>query len=225
MQSVRGWATERGFDYRLIGDELFADVPLAYRVNAGARPPIWADLARLQMAEGFLRDYDRVVWLDADVLIFDRQALSVDIQSDCAFGREIWVQAGDANRLRVYRNVHNAICVFKSGSAELPFLRQTTQKIIERANPDRIPPQMVGPKLLTALHNIVGFDLVDSVGAASPLVRDDLEKGGGPALERLLRETPTKLAALNLCASLAGDRDLLRVCERLLNFGLPETPS
>lgn len=222
VQSVRQWAHTCGFDYRFVGDELFAEVPRRYRLNAGTKTPIWADLARLQLAERLLRDHDRVVWLDADVLVFNPSALNIEIESNCGFGREVWVQASDEGRLRVYRNVHNAICVFKRGSVELPFLLQTTRKIIERADPDHISPQMVGPKLLTALNNIAGFDLIDSVGAASPLVLADLETGAGPALERLLGETRGPIAALNLCASLAGDRDWLRVCERLLNFGLPE---
>ena len=67
-----------------------------------------------------------------------------------------------------------------------------------------MPPQFVGPKLLTTLHNVVGFPLNYSVGMASPLVLRDLANGNGPAWDMLMSARGEDLAALNLCASLMG---------------------
>ena len=222
LQSVRDWAGANGYDYEYHDDALFAGLPDRYRAQAGERTPILADLARLLWAEKYLASgVDRVVWLDADVLVFDPWALSVDIESRCAFGREVWVQRDTRGQLRAYRNVHNAVCVFRAGSVELPYLSQVTGAIIERADPDYIAPQMVGPKLLSALHSISGFELIHAVGGASPIVLADIVAGGGAALARMLQLTQQPPAALNLCASLVGapsseTPDMTAVCDRLL---------
>jgi hypothetical protein len=65
-------------------------------------------------------------------------------------------------------------------------------------------PQLIGPKLLTALDNMIQLDATWAVGMASPLVVRDLAAGGGPALACLRAFAPAPPAALNLCASLAG---------------------
>ena len=64
---------------------------------------------------------------------------------------------------------------------------------------------MIGPKLLSALHNIVHLPFTYSVGSASPHVLYDLSQGGGEALnfmnQALLRHG-VLCGALNLCHSL-----------------------
>ncbi|MCZ6710486.1 MAG: hypothetical protein O7B25_08995, partial [Gammaproteobacteria bacterium] len=108
----------------------------------------------------------------------------------------------------------------------LPFLIHATLRIIHQVDPAHLAPQLVGPKLLSALHNIVGFDLIDRVGAFSPLVIDALEhqqehehdRDQQRVLDTLLRETPT-LAGANLCGSLNADRDLSELCVRLCESG------
>ena len=80
---------------------------------------------------------------------------------------------------------------------------------------------MVGPKLLSAFGNAVGFERIASVGALSPEVLADLAAGGGEALERLRGVSPP-LAGANLCASLcdptAGET-LLAAIRHLLREG------
>ena len=79
-----------------------------------------------------------------------------------------------------------------------------------------VPPQLIGPKLLTALHNVVGFPLSDAVGMASPLVLRDLAAGGGPALDVLLSSGGDRNGGFNLCSSLIGTRtDGVDIAERM----------
>ena len=217
LASVAGWAKDQGYSYRLLGDEALEGVPDWYRDKTRGRLPIQFDLARLQLIEGALQEgFERACWIDADVLLFRPEHLRLDYSGGCAFGREYWVERQGAGRIRVRRNVHNAICAFDRGSEVLGFLRHATLRIIERADPDHIAPQMVGPKLLGALHNIVGFSLVEAVGAFSPLVIDELAAGGGEAVLAQRRASPLPLAGANLCTSLQGTRDLTPVCEGLL---------
>ena len=143
---------------------------------------------------------DRVIWLDADVFVFDPGLITIDPAIDFAVGRQIWVQPGKDGDLRTYRQVHNAILVINRSTPVLDFLIQTVLRLARRHD-GAASPQFLGPKLLTALHNIVGFSIVESVGMASPLVLGDMAAGGGRALSLLTSATDSPLGAINLCSS------------------------
>lgn len=212
MASVRAFAAHRGFDYRWVGDEIFDRVPVDLRAKAGAYPQMATDLGRLALlGEALDEGYDRAVWLDADVVVFDpdRLDLAAADADGYAFGCEVWVQprrAGGAG-LEVRRNVHNAICVFDRGNPMLAFYAHAAARVLGRAEAGRLPPQIVGPKLLTSLHNTVNLPLIEACGMASPPVVRDIVAGDGPALALLQAESPVSPAALNLCHSLVGDVD------------------
>jgi len=229
LDSVRGWAAARGFDYRFVGDEIFDPVPAWYRDKAAGQVPVITDLGRLLLARQYLDEgYERAVWLDADVLVFDPDRFGLDVSEGCAFGDEVWVQPGKTtDSLRAYRNVHNAISVFVAGNSFLDFYIDACQSVLRRVE-GGVPPQIVGPKLLGALHNLVGFRLVPEVGMLSPLTVRDVAAGGGPALDMMVRRSRGPVRAVNLCSSLAGrtadgvrlsDGLLADVCEALLAKG------
>ena len=205
LESVRAWAAGQGWDYRFVGDEIEERVPDWYRERAQGRWPVITDLARLLLARDALAEgRDRVLWVDADVLVFGAAGPDLSAAGEAGYGfcREIWVQPDGAG-LRVYRNVHNALCWFRPENPVLDFYIHACERIVGRLD-GGAPNQIVGPKLLTALHNMLGFPLLDDVGMASPLVTRDLAAGGGPALRRLILESPVPLRAINLCASLVG---------------------
>ena len=202
--SVAVWADTHGYEHRLEGDATLAAVPAWFRRRVGDRGPIVADLARLQWASRVLDEGAAgVIWVDADTYIWQPDQLQLPEFADACFSRECWVQRHDG-KLRVYRSVSNAFCAFARGGVTLPFLQQAVLGIVERAEGAHIAPQMVGPKLLTALGNIVGFTTTDAVGALSPEVLEDLLCGGGPALQRMLTAAAVPLLGANLCASLHG---------------------
>ncbi|HHX82392.1 MAG TPA: hypothetical protein GX696_05350 [Pseudomonadaceae bacterium] len=204
IDSVAQWAAIRGYEHRLVGDEIFDLVPDWYRTKVGRKLPVATDYARLLLLQQALEEgYDQVIWLDADVLVFD-DSLSLEFSGSCAFGQEVWVQEVDG-RYAAHRNVHNAVCAFRQGCVVLPFLIHTVLSIMRRVHPEHIAPQLVGPKLLTALHSICGFELLPQVGALSPDVTRDMCAGGGLALDLLRRKSEHKPKAVNLCASLIDD--------------------
>lgn len=229
VRTVHDWAGLRGYDYHFLGDEIFDLLPTAYREKTTGRFPIQADLARLFLLKDALESgYRQALWFDADLLIYAPERLEIDTITDsCAFGREIWVDTDKSGKLKTWRNMHNAVCLFRKGDPVLPFLIHTTQRIIAKADAAKIAPQMVGPKLLTALDSIAGFGRLNSVAAFSPAVIKDIDQGGGPALERffqgLKKDGLQEPAAANLCASLEdqqSDPDLMsRVVERLQSEG------
>lgn len=233
VRSVHDWAEARGYDYHFLGDEIFDLLPRGYREKTAGRFPIQADLARLLLLQDALAaGYDQALWFDADLLIFAPERLEIDTITDsCAFGRELWVDRDRSGKLKVWRNTHNALCLFRQGDPVLPFLIHTTQRIVAKADAAKIAPQMVGPKLFTALDSIAGFGRLDAVAAFSPLILQGIDAGGGEALD-LLRKTLKKEgrqepAAANLCASLedpGADPNLLpRVVSALTDQrGLPQ---
>src|ERR1700737_2412763 len=77
MQSVATWARNQMFEYQFIDDRLFDYVPDWYRRGAGDNVQVVTNLARLLMARSLLADYERTIWVDADVLVFDQDAFRI----------------------------------------------------------------------------------------------------------------------------------------------------
>lgn len=224
--SVRAWARARDYEYRFCGDELFARVPPPLRQKLQSQPVVVADLARLLWLRECLHSgYDRAIWCDADLLVFrDFEPPA----ADHAFGREIWVQ-GREGGVQAYRRIHNAWLLFGVDSTVLPFYIDRATAMLERVRAPVVP-QFIGPKLLSALHNIVGFTIEERVGMLPPLAMRDLLAGGGPALEELRGGHSAALCAVNLCASYTGresdgvchdDADYLRAAKTLLARNSP----
>ena len=219
LHSVRDWAAACGLGYLRFGDEIFDRLPSGFREKTAGRLSAQADLGRLLLARELLEEVERVIWLDADVLVFAPEDLDCGTPSPYAFGREIWVQEDAGGGLRVYRNVHNAVCLFERTNPFLEFYIHAAERLV-RLNDGSFPPQFIGPKFLTAQHNIMKLPLIDTLGMASPPVLRDLARGGGRALDLQRAEQPRPLAAVNLCSSLAVDEGLMaRVCSNLLERG------
>jgi hypothetical protein len=201
--SVEAWAHRRGFAYRREGDELFqrADPDLQRRWRE--QPVVLSDLARLEWLASVLDEgYERAVWVDADVLVFRDFTLA---DAGDRVGRECWLE-WRGRRLRSFRKVHNAWLQFGRGSVFLPFYIDRARALLTRAVPPVVP-QFIGPKLLTAWHNIAPFAVEERVGMLSPAVMAEaLDPGPGNAAARsaLRAGHGEELCALNLCGSYEG---------------------
>jgi hypothetical protein len=221
LESVRDWAEARGYAYRFEGDEALARVPDWYRDKAGAKRPVVADLARLSMIrEALEAGHEAALWLDADCLVFAPERFNpLAVDGTAAVGWEIWVDADpkQPGRLKTWRGPHNACLLFRPGDPRLDFLIHATRTVIAKADPARIAPQMVGPKLLKALQPFADFALLPEAGAFSPPVLRDLAAGGGAALDLMRKASDPFPAAANLCLSLADDAATIdRAVDRLL---------
>lgn len=222
LASVRDWCERNRYDYRCLGDELFARVPEALLGKTRAQPVIATDLARLRvLQEGLNEAYRTVIWLDADILVTAPAAFIMPAES-LAVGREVWVQPDRQGRLRVYSKVHNAFLLFRRGNPFLDFYAATAERLLER-NRGSMPPQYIGPKLLTALHNIAQLPVLECAGMLSPAVCRDILAGGGAALELFRAHSPQPVAAVNLCSSSCDRQELTtRELERLIDVLLAQ---
>lgn len=205
LSSVQDWTVANNFDYKFIDDELFEFVSKAILEKTKNQLVIATDLARLKALQHYLSEgYETVVWLDADFLIFSPYKFVLPEQK-YALGREVWVQGDDENekKLTAYVKVHNAFMMYRKGNSFLDFYTDTAEHLLIK-NTGRMPPQFIGPKLLTAIHNVVQCPVLESAGMLSPLLVKDIAKGGGEALELFQRKSPQPIAAANLCNSLFG---------------------
>lgn len=221
VESVKAWAAMHGHAHEMIGDEIADLLPSLYHERCFGRWPVMTDLGRLLLLRKHLRSgADRVVWIDADVLVFAPALMRLDEAGDHAVGREIWVSRDARGRWRTRRHVHNAVLSFNAGSPALDFLIHATRRVVERLEKPASP-QIAGPKLLTTLHNLVAFPVLESVGMVSPPVLADLVAGDGSAVKRHRQALVEPMAAANLCHSLLGTTvDGVPVDETLMVSGV-----
>jgi hypothetical protein len=206
-ESVVRWVDRQAFSYRWLGDEIFDLLDTGLREKLSSQPVVASDLARLRALElGLLEGHERVVWVDADVLVLDPAELRLP-EAGALFGREVWVQRSADRRLKVHRKVHNAFMAFTANDPVLPFYRHAAERILRRYDGPMVP-QLVGPKLLTLLHNAIGFDVLEEAAMLSPAVTKDLLAGGGEALGRFREACSASPLAINLCGSAISSGEL-----------------
>lgn len=209
LTSVRGWCAQHQYEHRFIGDELFDAVPDSLLQKTKDQTVIATDLARLLVLQQALKqNYQTVVWLDADVLIFDPESFVLP-DVPYAVGREVWVQPDQDNsaKLKVYKKVHNAFLMFRQGNSFLNFYADSAEQLLEQ-NQGPMVAQFIGPKLLTALHNVVSMPVLETAGMLSPMVIKDMVKGEGPALKLFTAQSPQPIAAANLCISSCSSMEI-----------------
>lgn len=230
LDSVRTWSYFNDYEYRFINNELFDLIDIGHRQKFSERKALLSDLARLHaIRKGLNQGYERVVWLDADFLIFAPRSFALpkpgELPEAYALGREVWVQPRSDNpaKLQAHVKVHNAFLLFDRGNRFLDFYIENAERFLLSAEPS-VPEQFIGPKLLTALHNVIQCPVQETAGMLSPeVVLDLLSEGDRTCAFNLLRKkSPEKLAAANLCCSSVvsgkiSDAQMTELIELLVN--------
>lgn len=205
--SVMAWAKHNGFAYQFLGDELFEYVSAPLQDKTRTQPVIATDLARLKALQGLLQlGFESVIWCDADFLIFNPEQFILPNET-FAIGREVWIQADKRRKLSAHIKVHNAFLMFRQGNSFLNFYAEAAERLLTQ-NDGSMPPQFIGPKLLTAIHNVVQCPVMESAGMLSPLVSIDIANGGGNALDLFKQKSTHSITAANLCGSLISNGEL-----------------
>ena len=204
VSSVQSWANQNKYEYELFGDEVLEILPPDYLKNCFGRWPIITDLARLLLIRDHLNKYaHRVIWLDADTLVFAPDKFNIKINEPHLVGREIWISKKPSKKWNTRKHVHNAFVCFTNASPILDFLIYATDRIVTNLTAPSSP-QLVGPKLYTHLNNLIRFPIMETAGMMSPAVMKDLVAGQGPALNCHFRALKETMAAVNLSRSLIG---------------------
>jgi len=201
LDSVHAWALRNGYSYIFLGDELFDPVPRWYRDRCGAQILPVTDLARLLHAARYLREgWDRVIWVDADVLVFVPERFAVDDRWSYALCHEAVVYRDDVNGHRIVAGVNNSVSLYRRANPFLGFYINACQSIVTNAH-GPLEPLVVGTSFLTGLRRLVPFPLLATVGLFNEPVLDDLATGRSAFLRLLAGARPGPFYAANLCRS------------------------
>lgn len=201
LDSVQAWSEKKEYSYRFIGDELFDYAPEWYRKKVRNNIQLVSDLSRLILADRFLSEgYERVIWIDADLLIFDPINFSLETVEGVHFCREIWADA-DLNGKPVHqKKINNSVCIFHQKNAFLDFYIDACLRLV--AERREIPHVLVGTTFLTALKDIYPFHELTNVGIISPALVHDLIKGESKFLRKYVEWHAAPIFAANLCGSM-----------------------
>ena len=203
INSVKTWSDLNAYEYKFIDDALFEFVSTTVLKKTKKQKIIATDLARLKVLQTYLsKGFETVIWCDADFVIFNPKQFKIP-DEPYALGREVWIQKDTKNpqKLSTHTKVHNAFMMYRKENVFLDFYADTAERLILK-NSGSMPPQYIGPKLLTALHNIAHCPVLETAGMLSPLVIKDIVKGTGEALALFIKESSQPIYAANVCNSL-----------------------
>ncbi|MCE4553795.1 hypothetical protein [Pelomonas cellulosilytica] len=205
MATVKAWAAAQGFDYRFYDDGFLARAPDWFRQRCGEQLCPVTDLARLVVAKELRAEgWQRTIWMDADMLVFDPAALQITAQSGFALCHELWLYTDATGARRASHRVNNSIAVFCADSLHLDFFIDACVRIGRQR--EVIGKLDVGTDFLSALRQILPFPLLGNVGMLSPTHITEIAAGKPARVADYMRALPGPLACANLCGSLQGQR-------------------
>lgn len=200
LASVKAWATERGFAYRFVDDELFDGVPEWFKEKANVHMESIADVARLLEAKRLLSaEFGRVIWVDADVLIFNRVLFSVPFVASYNYCRETWLDLDESGQSGTLHRVNNCVCGFTE--AALDHIDDYVGECYRLAsNVDSLSSGLeVGTDILSSRFRMA--EHITQVGIASPLVIHALLYGKLSLLRQYAIRNAGPIYAINMCNS------------------------
>jgi hypothetical protein len=203
MLTVEAWAHSNSFDYKVLDDSFFEYAPQWFRDKAGNEICPVADLARLVLAKELMsQGYERTIWVDADMLVFDPENLVIHLERDFALCHEVWLSTSPTGGLQVDHRVNNSMAVFCRNNVHLDFFIDACLRI--GASAPSIGKFDVGTSFLSRLHGIVPYPLLARVGMLNPVMMSEIVHGRPRQLTEYVQSLTSPLACANLCASLQG---------------------
>lgn len=204
LGSVRSWAAASGYEYRFVDNRLFDYAGATYCAYVEYNKLAITNLARLELArEALMAGYERVIWVDADVIVFDPERLTLDTTAGCAFCHQVWIHVTKNGPVSGAPKVNNCVCVFTADGASqleqlIGIIRQTVAQREIRSSLE------VGTDLLTELHRRTEFTLLTNVGLLSPSVVRGLAADDPSYVSIYAQAFGHPIYAANLCASKAA---------------------
>ena len=205
MATVQAWAAGKGYDYRFYDDGFLARAPDWFRAKAGPEICPVTDLARLVVAKELLAEgYERTIWVDADMLVFDPEALHVAPERGFVLCHELWLFTDPTGVRRASHRVNNSVAAFCAGSLHLDFFIDACVRIGRQR--EVIGKLDVGTAFLSQLRQILPFPLLDNVGMLGPAFLAEIASGKLAGVAEYVQALPGPLASVNLCGSLQGQQ-------------------
>jgi hypothetical protein len=199
LTSVKAWADSRSYDHWLTDDDAFSLCGEDYLAKVGDNKRSINNLCRLELirsahAEG----YERAIWVDADVFVFDRDNLDFPAAHRIMFPRETWVFPSERG-WAVMCTLNNCVVVCPAGEPDLDLIIQTIRHVA-RHHEVRNNFQL-GVELVRGLHRFLTFDLLPNVGMFSNHVIRAIAQNDEHVLGYQASYHETPVHAANLSAS------------------------
>ncbi len=201
MASVQQWAQSQGWDYFVLDDRFLELPPESVRQRCGANLYAVTDVARLMWAQEVLQgEHERVIWADADVLVFapDQLARHVDAVSEHGFARELFLRVFK-DRIEPQWGLNNALMVFDRGSTMLADYLRICLAQLEGYRDGEVPRTAMGPALLQQLDAGDRLHRIEGVGLFTPAMLGPFAAGQDELMHQYSSLCPVRPAAANLC--------------------------
>jgi len=206
-QSVRTWAHNEGWDYEFLDDRFFTLAPEWVRHHCAGNIYAITDVCRLQwMREKLNAGYERVIWADADLLVFAPSRLNVRTQRGHAFAHELFLRLRPGGGFIPLEGMNNALMVFEQHQDILDTYLNTCFERLHSFPSGSVPRTALGPALLTELERSRPLDMLHGIGLFTLALMQEISGGGGLLTQQLVRRSPAPLGAANLCHFLRNAR-------------------
>lgn len=202
MTSVRAWTEREGWEYVCLDDAFFSLAP--GWVHQACQGNIYAvtDIARLVWARRKLDEgYDRVVWADADILVFDPEAFGQELARVRGHGlsRELFLRVAASGKVTALHGINNAVMVFEHDDSMLTdYLEACYARLCSLAH-GPVPRTALGPALLRQIATTKPLRLIDGVGLFTPAIMRHVASGGSALTQQYLTQSAAFPVAANLC--------------------------
>ena len=203
LRSVQAWAEAAGYRYEFVDDRLFDYAPAWVRQRCVDQLLPVTDVARMRLLrERRAQGWQRVIWIDADVLVFAPERFNLDGETPYALCQELWLRVNAAQQIETEEKVNNAVMLLTQGQPMLDFWIFAVEEILSVHAPHEIGPLTASTHFFTELAAIMPLRVLRNVGLLSPPLVRDLAQGGGALTREWARRFGHPIAAANLCASL-----------------------
>jgi len=200
MESVRKWAVEQDWTYEFKDDAFFSLAPEWARERCRGNPYAVTDICRLEwMRQALAAGHARAVWVDADVLVFAPERLSLLAGNGHGFARELFLQLNPDGSTTPLHGINNAMMLFERDEPVLQLYLETCYSRLRSLPAGPVPRTALGPALLADLSRQHSLNRLEGIGLFSLAIMQDIAHGDGGLSREYLRHSPTVPAAANLC--------------------------
>lgn len=199
LASVEDWSAARGYDRWLTDDRAFALCGDDYLAKVGDNKRSITNLCRLELIRrAHAQGYERAIWIDADVFVFDPARLDFPVSDRLVFAKETWV-GYSRDGWYATSSLNNCVVVSRPGDPDLDFIIETIRHVA-RHHPIRSNFQ-VGVELLRGLDRFLYFERMTEVGMFSNFVVMAIAKNVADTLKLQATRHGAPIHAANLSAS------------------------
>lgn len=175
LASVRYWSSLQKFPYKFVPRGQLERPPQWFRQRCGSRRGPVVDLAPLLLMQDlFDQGYGKVIWIDADVLVFDAPRLRIDgAQGMLALYQ---VTPGHSPGGGAVAAVNGSVLAAEKNHPVFNFYRHALEESVRNLHGDDMAQDLAGSALLTRIARIVPIECLTTVGRLAPAMLADLAR-------------------------------------------------